>query len=416
MASHTAASNSDERRRRPVLFGRGGEVEALEGLLTAVRAGESRTLVVRGEPGVGKSALLEDLVERASGCRVARASGVQSEAELAFAGLHQLCGPLLQCLEGIPPPQQSALRTAFGLSEGTPPDRLLLGLSVLSLLSEVAEERPLVCVVDDVQWLDRASAEALAFVGRRLLAESVVLVFAARDAGAEQELAGFPELEIDGLREPDARMLLDTVIVGPLDERVRDRIVAETRGNPLALLELPLGRTPAELAGGFALPDALPLSGRIEATFRRRLEALPLDTRRLLLVAAAEPSGDPALVLRAAERLGLGAATATPAREAGLLERGPGVGLRHPLVRSAVYRAGTLEDRRSVHQALAESTDPRLDPDRRAWHRAQSASGPDAEIAAELERSAWRAQARGGYAAAAAFLERTAALNVGPDL
>ena len=306
-----------------VLLGRGRELKTLEALLTAVRAGESRALVLRGEPGVGKSALLEHLVERASGCRVARASGVQSEAELAFAGLHQLCGPLLACLEGIPPPQQSALRTAFGLSAGTPPDRLLVALSVLSLLSEAAEERPVVCVVDDVQWLDRASAEALAFVARRLLAESVALVFAARDSGAEHELAGMPELKIDGLRAPDARMLLGTVIVGPLDERVRDRIVAETRGNPLALLELPQGRTPAELAGGFALPGVVPLSGRIEDTFRHRLEALPPDTRRLLLVAAAEPSGDSALVLRAAERLGLGTATATPARRGGPARAGP---------------------------------------------------------------------------------------------
>jgi DNA-binding CsgD family transcriptional regulator len=414
MAGQTSATE-DVEPRGGVLLGRDHELETLDGLLAAIRAGQSRTLVLRGEPGVGKSALLEHLVERASGCRVVHASGVQSEAELAFGGLQQLCGPLLEDLARLPPPQQSALRTAFGLSAGAPPDRLLVGLSALSLLSEAAAERPLVCVIDDTQWLDSASAQALAFVARRLLAESVALVFAARDAGAEDELAELPALRIDGLRAADARTLLDRVIVGPLDERVRDRIVAETRGNPLALLELPSGRTPAELAGGFALPDAIPLSGHIEATFRRRLGALPPATRRLLLVAAAEPSGDPALILRAAERLGVGPDAAMPAHDAGLLQTGAHVQLRHPLVRSAVYRAGTPEERRSVHQALAEATDPEVDPDRRAWHRAQSTSVPDAEIAAELERSARRAQARGGYAAAAAFLERTAALTIDPE-
>ena len=301
---------------------------------------------------------------------------------------------------------------AFGLSGGQAPDRFLVGLAVLSLLSEVARERPLVCLVDDAQWLDRASAQALAFVARRLLAESAALVFAVREPGGE--LAGLPELVVEGLGDADARALLASVIPGPLDERVRDRIVAETRGNPLALLELPRGVTPAELAGGFGLPDALPLSGRIEESFRRRLEALPADTRRLLLVAAAEPVGEPVLVWRAAERLGIGAEAAAPAATAGLLEFGARVRFRHPLVRSAVYRAASLEDRQGVHRALAEATDPEVDPDRRAWHRAQATPGPDEEVAAELERSAGRAQARGGLAAAAAFLERAAALTPEP--
>jgi DNA-binding NarL/FixJ family response regulator len=384
----------------------------LERLLNAVRAGESRALVVRGEPGVGKTALLEYLVEHASGCRVARAVGIQSEMELAFAGVHQLLTPMLDRLERLPGPQGDALRTAFGLSSGAAPDRFLVGLAVLSLLAAVAEEHPLVCLVDDAQWLDRASAQVLGFVARRLEAESVGLVLAARVPG--DELAGLPELAVEGLGEADARTLLEAALTGPLDAQVRDRIVAETRGNPLALLELPRGLTPAELAGGFALPDAMPLSASIEESFRRRLEALPADTRVLLPVAAADPVGDPVLVWRAAERLGIPAQAAAPAAEAGLLEVGTQVRFRHPLVRSAAYRSASLPERQEVHRALAEVTDPELDPDRRAWHRAQATPGPDEDVAAELERSAGRAQARGGLAAAAAFLQRSVALTQDP--
>src|SRR5882672_1633963 len=310
--------HSPFRGRAAGLQGRRGECGLLDRLLAAVRAGESRALVVRGEPGVGKTALLDYMVERASGCRVARAAGVQSEMELAFAGLHQLCAPMLDRLERLPAPQRDALRTAFGVSPGSAPDRFLVALAVLSLLSDVAEEQPLVCLVDDEQWLDRASAQALAFVARRLEAEAVGLVFAARLAS--DDVAGLPELVVDGLPERDARLLLDSVLTGPLDPRVRDRIVAETRGNPLALLELPRVFTPAELAGGFGLPGGGPLSGRIEESFRRRLDALPAETQRLLVVAAAEPVGEPVLVWRAAERLGIGAEAATPAAEAGLLE------------------------------------------------------------------------------------------------
>jgi DNA-binding NarL/FixJ family response regulator len=393
-----------------VLRARRRECETFDRLLDAVRAGESRTLVVEGEPGVGKTALLDYAVERASDFRVARAAGVQSEMELAFAGLHQLCGPMLDRAQKLPDTQRDALGTAFGLSPGAAPDRFLVGLAVLSLLSEVAEERPLLCVVDDAQWLDRASAQALAFVARRLVAESVGLVFAVREP--TEELSGLPELVVQGLGERDAQALLGSVITGPLDERVRDRIVAETHGNPLALLELPRGLSTAELAGGFGLPDALALPGRIEESFRRRLEVLPVQTQRLLLVAAAEPVGEPVLVWQAAERLGIGPDAAAPAIAAGLLELGAHVRFRHPLVRSAVYRAATPQDRRRAHQALAEVTDPALDPDRRAWHRAHAASGPDEDVAAELERSADRAQARGGVAAAAAFLERAAALTL----
>jgi DNA-binding CsgD family transcriptional regulator len=384
----------------------------LDGLLVAVRAEESRVLVVHGEPGVGKTALLEYLTGQAAGCRVLRAVGVQSEMELAFAGLHLLCAPLLGQLDGVPGPQAEALRIAFGISAGLAPDRFLVGLAVLGLLSEVAAERPVLCVVDDAQWLDQASTQVLAFVARRLGAEPVGLVFGTRVAGGE--LAGSAELEVRGLPEADARALLDAVLTGPVDARVRDEIVAETRGNPLALLELPRGVTAAELAGGFGLPGALPLTGRIEDSFRRQITALPEQARRLLLVAAADPTGDPVLVWRAAGRLGIGAAAAEPAAESGLAKFGARVRFRHPLVRSAAYRLASARDRREAHRALAEATDPEADPDRRAWHRAQAAAGPDKDVAAELERSAGRAQARGGLAAAAAFLERAAELTADP--
>ena len=394
------------------LTGRRSESDELDALVEAVRAGESRVLVVRGEPGVGKSALLEYLAEHASGCRVMRAAGVQSEMELAFAGLHQLLMPMLDHFERLPLPQGNALRTAFGISAGPTPDRFFIALAVLGLLSEVAEEQPLICLVDDEQWLDRASAHVLAFVARRLEAESVALVFAARVPS--DDLAGLPELVVEGLGEEDARALLDSVLTGPLDERVRDQIVSETRGNPLALLELPRGVTPAGLAGGFGLPGAVPLSGRIEESFRRRLEALPTESQRLLQLAAADPVGGPVLVWRAAERLGIRTEAATPAVEAGLLEFGARVRFRHPLVRSAAYRSASVRERQVVHGALAEVTDPDVDPDRRAWHQAQAAPGPDEDVAEELERSAGRAQARGGLAAAAAFLERSAMLTPEP--
>ena len=361
---------------------------------------------------MGKTALLDYVAEHASGCRVARVAGVQSEMELAYAGLHQLLTPMLGRLERLPAPQRAALRTAFGLGPESVPDRFLVGLATLSLLADAAEEQPLLCLVDDLQWLDHASAQVLGFVARRLAAESIGLVFAARVPG--DELAGLPELVVEGLQEADARALLDAVVTGPLDPRIRDRIVAETHGNPLALLDLPWGVGPAELAGGFALPDAMPLAGRIEESFQRRLDALPADTRVLVLVAAAEPVGDPVLVWRAARRLGIGAEAATPGADAGLLEVGARVRFQHPLVRSAAYRAASLQERQDIHRALAQATDPMIDPDRRAWHRAQAAPGPDEDVAAELERSASRAQARGGLAAAAAFLERASMLSPGP--
>ena len=385
--------------------------------MASVREGLSRALVLRGEPGVGKSALLEYLVRRASGCGIAQAAGVESEMELAFAGLHQLCAPFVDRLDRLPGPQREALGTALGLREGGAPDRFLVGLSVLSLLSDAAEDRPLVCVVDDAQWLDGASAQALAFVARRLGAESVGLAFAVREPTGEQHLEGLPELVVGGLDHGDAQALLEAVVTGPLDERVRDRVVSETRGNPLALLELPRGRTPAELAGGFGLnggPENVDPPARIEERFQERFGELPPATRLLLLVAAAEPVADPLLVWRAAAALGIEGGAADPATTAGLIELGAQVRFRHPLVRSAVYRAAVPADRRRVHEALAEATDAEVDPDRRAWHRAQATAGLDEDVAAELERSASRARARGGLAAGAAFHERAAELTPDP--
>jgi len=396
----------------PGLTDRHSERDVLDRLLNAVRAGESQVLVIRGDPGVGKTVLLDYVAERARGCRVVRATGVQSEMELAFAGLHQLCVPMLDYLARIPVPQRDALRTAFGVAAGSAPDRFLVGLAMLSLLSEMAGDQPLICLIDDEQWLDQASEQTLGFVARRLGADAVALVFAARDPCAE--LAGQPELVIEGLRRDHARALLDSVLAGPLDARVRDLIVAETRGNPLALLELPRGLAPAELAGGFGLPAATPLTSRIEASFARQLDDLPAQTQRLLQLAAADPSGDRSLLWQAAERLGIGVRAGEPAVEAGLVQFDGWVRFRHPLTRSAAYRSASLAERQQLHAALAEVTDPLHDPDRRAWHLAQAAADHDEDVAAELERSAGRAQARGGVAAAAAFLERAALLTGDP--
>jgi AAA ATPase domain len=399
-------------RRSQVLLGRAGEREVLDRLLDRVRGGQSAVLVVRGEAGMGKTALLRDCASRAVGFRVARIAGVESEMELPFAGLHQLCAPVLDRLEALPEPQQEALSVALGLASGAAPDRFLVALAALSLLAEVAAERPLLCVVDDAQWLDAASAQVLGFVSRRLLAESVAIVFAVREPVGSRELSGLPELTLAGLPEDDARALLATVFPGRLDEGVRDRLVAETRGNPLAILELPREFTATQLPGGFGLAGAHALAGRIEESFLRRLEELPFQTRLLLLVAAAEPVGDPALMWRAAAHLHLSSTALEPAVRAGLLDVAAQVRFRHPLVRSAVYRSASDLQRQSVHRALAEATDGVLEPDRRAWHRAQATQGPDEDVAAELERSAGRAQGRGGLAAAAAYLARAADLTI----
>jgi DNA-binding CsgD family transcriptional regulator len=412
MAMLTASGQAAPRRL--MLRGRDDERGVLDRLLDEARAGQSGVLVLRGEAGVGKTALLEYAIESASDLTVVRAVGVESEMELAYAALHQLCAPLLDRLERLPDPQRNALETTFGLCEGPVPDRFLVGLATLSLLSEAAHERPLVCAIDDAQWLDRTSAQVVAFVARRLVAESVVLLPATRNlAGGESDR--LPELVVDGLRDADARALLALAIPGRLDEQVADQLLAEAHGNPLALLELPRGLSAAQLAGGFGLPGARSLSGRIEERFVDRLEALPADTQQLLLVAAAEPTGDPGLLWSAAARLGIADAVLHPAESARLLEVDGRVRFRHPLARSAVYRAATPHQRRRVHRALAEATDAQLDPDRRAWHLAEAAAGPDEDVAAELEQAAGRAQARGGLAAAAAFLERAAALTREPQ-
>ena len=366
-------------------------------------------LAVYGEPGVGKTALLDYAVEAAPDFRVARAVGVEGEMELAFAALQQLCSPSLDLIEHLPAPQREAMEVALGLSAGRPPNPFLVGLAVLNLLSEAAEERPLLCVVDDAQWLDLASARVLAFVARRLLAERIALVFATRERG--DALAGLPELHVEPLGRRDARALLESVLPARLDEHVLDRIVAETRGNPLALLELPRGLTRHSLRAGLVCQRRCRCPRASRRASGGRLAKLPGDARRLLLLAAADPVGDTALVWRAAQQLGIPEAVAETVEADGLLELSPRVVFRHPLVRSAVYRAVGLKERRAVHRALAEATDPLIDPDRRAWHRAQAASMPDEDVAAELERSAGRAQARGGLAAVAAFLERAAVLT-----
>ena len=399
--------------RQVALFGRAGECAALEDLVSAIRAGESRALVLTGEAGIGKTALLEYLLNSATDLSVIRAVGMESEMELAYSSLHLVCAPLLDRLGRLPGPQREALEIVFGLSAGVAPDRFLVGLGVLSLLSEAAEARPLLCVIDDAQWLDHASALTLAFAARRLLADRVGLVFAAREPG--DELEHLRRLEVRALRDDDARALLASVVRFKLDEQACDRIIAETRGNPLALLELPRGLTATQLAGGFGIPETEALPGRIEASFVGRFEELPAGTRRLLVLAAAEPIGDPLLLWHAAGRLGVDRAAVRPADLDGLLEIGDRVTFRHPLVRSAVYRSASVEERRAVHRALAEATDPEADPDRRAWHLAAAAAGPDEQVALELERSAGRAQTRGGLTAATAFLQRAVALTGDPE-
>ncbi|MFJ3799587.1 AAA family ATPase [Streptomyces sp. NPDC090088] len=396
------------------LRGRRRERAALDGLVSEVEAGRSAALVLRGDAGIGKSALLDHLAARAAGHRVARGAGAESEMELPFAGLHQLCAPFLGRAGSLPSPQREALSTAFGVSAGPPPDRFLVGLAVLGLLTDVAAEQPLFCLVDDTQWLDRVSAQTLAFVARRMLAEPLALVFASREQRGRDEWAGLPELTLDGLDDTDARALLDAAADGPMDERIRDRVLAEARGNPLALLELPRGQVEAEAAGGHDGSGPGPVTGRIERSYLARVRSLPEATRRLLLIAAAEPIGDVALLRQAAARLDIGPDAAEPAVRAGLLDVGALVRFRHPLLRSAVHRSAGLAELREVHRVLAEVTDPVLDPDRRAWHLARATVRPDEAIAAELESSAGRALARGGAAAAAAFLAHAAVLTPHP--
>jgi DNA-binding CsgD family transcriptional regulator len=397
-------------------LGRTRERESLDAMLAQARDGQSAVLVVRGEPGIGKTALLRYAARQASGLRITEVEGVQAEMELPFAGIHRLCVPMVDRLEDLAAPQQQALRVALGISSGGAADRFLVAVAVLHLLSASAEERPLLCLVDDAQWLDAASVQALGFVARRLLAEPVAMVFSLREPTTTRALDGLPQLSLGGLDEPDARALLSTAVPGRLDDLVRDRIIAETGGNPLALVELSQRMSPSERAGGFAPPVANDLPSRLEEGYLRRLGALPEATQRLMLLAAAEPLGDAALLWRAADFVSTDPGALAPAMEAGLLEIDDRVRFHHPLVRSAVYRAASLDERRRVHDALAEVSDDELAADRRAWHRALAAAEPDEAVAADLERSAERAQGRGGRAAAAAFLERATALTPDPAL
>jgi DNA-binding CsgD family transcriptional regulator/tetratricopeptide (TPR) repeat protein len=399
---------------RGVIVDRDAECAQLDGLLDHVRDGASAAIVVRGEAGVGKTALVEYARRSASGFRVVRAAGVESEMELPFAALHQLCASMLDELDRLPEPQREALSTAFGLRDGPPPNRFLVGLAVLSLLSDVAEKRPLVCLVDDAQWLDRASAQVLGFAARRMTAEAVVIIFAVREPSEGNDLNGLADMTVGPLGVDHARELLAIAMPGRLDEAIRDRILAEAQGNPLALLELPRAWTPAAFNAGFGLGSATSVSERIEEGFRRRAAPLPEESRRLMLLAAADPVGDPRLVWAAADRLGIPVGGATPAREAGLLDIGTHVRFLHPMVRTVIYQDAAPSERRIVHAALAEATDPDADPDRRAWHRAQAAAGLDDEVALELEQSAERARGRGGIAAAAAFLRRAVELTKDP--
>ncbi|MEU5145362.1 LuxR family transcriptional regulator [Streptomyces sp. NPDC021139] len=400
------------------LRGRRGECDALDRLTDTVTSGRSAVLVVHGEPGIGKSALLDHYAERISQHRVVRVAGVESEMELPFAGLHQLCAPFLGRLDRLPAPQSEALATAFGLSSGPPPDRFLVGLAVLSLLSDAATGDVLFCMVDDAQWFDEVSAQTLGFVARRLLAEPVALVLATREPPGQAPLAGLPELVLEGLDDAEARALLDGALRGELDDRIRDRILDEAHGNPLALLELPRGLTATETAEGFGAPAPAPTpeptADRIEQSFLRQVSSLPVATRRLLLVAAAEPIGDAVRLRRAARQLGIEPGAAAPAEEAGMIDIGALVRFRHPLLRSAVYRSAGLLERQEAHRALADATDRDLDPDRRAWHLAWATLAPDEAVAAELQTSAARAQSRGGVAAAATLLAYAATLTPEP--
>jgi DNA-binding CsgD family transcriptional regulator len=399
-----------------MLRGRATEGAILDRMLAGVRAGDSAVLVLRGEAGIGKSALLEYAAERAAGCRLLRAAGVESEMELPFAGLHQLCAPLFDGIDGLPEPQRDALDAAFGRRAGARPDRFALALGFLSLISAAAEREPVVCLIDDAHWLDASSAQALGFVARRIRDTPVGLLLAERDGLERDDLAGLPSLRLEGLADGDARALLTAAAGTPLDARIRDRIVVETHGNPLALLEMPRGLSPAALTGGFHADDSAPLPSRIEASFRRRVAALAPETQRLLLVAAAEPIGDATLLWQALAEIGIPVEAASAAQSAGLLDTGARITFRHPLLRSAIYRAASPEDRRAVHAALAAVTDAAIDPDRRAWHRAQATLGPDEAVAEELMQAADRAQVRGGFPAAAAFLERATALTLDPRL
>ena len=392
---------------------RSAEREALRGLLARAADGYSGALVLRGEVGVGKTALLNETVAAAAaaGMQTIRLTGVEPETHLSYAGLHRFLLPFADHLERLPAPQREALRSTFGLVAGPPADRFLVALAVLTLLAEAASEAPLVCVVDDVQWLDPESAVVLGFVARRLYAERVMLLFAVREpAGDLPALAGLPEMSIAGLDEGAALELLASLVPGPLSPAVGARVVAETGGNPLALVEVARQLSPGQLAGVELLPEPLPVGGSLEEAFGRRVRRLPAEARLLLAVAAAEPVGSQALVWRAAGQLGIDPDAAASADLGGLAAIGSQVEFRHPLIRSVIYQTMPLRQRRLIHRALAAAGDG-SEPDRVAWHLGMAAAGPDEAVAARLEQAAGRARDRGGYAAAVMFLSRAAELS-----
>ena len=399
----------------PAFLDRIDECRSLNLLLAAARDGHSAVVIIRGEAGIGKTALLRYAADQAAGFLAVQVTGAEAEMELPFAGIHQLCAPaVLEHLDALPPPQRDALTVTLGRAAGDVPEQFLVGLAVLGLLSAAAEARPLLCIVEDAQWLDAASGMILGFVARRLLAESVAMVVAIREPNTRHDFDGLPELQLAGLPEEDAHTLLIRAVPGRLDDRIRDRIVGETRGNPLALLDLPRSLSATELAGGFGVLPVTNLPRHLEDHYLRLAGELPEGTRRLLLLAAAEPTGDATLLWRAATKFGLDESSLAPAEDAELIEIRTRSRFRHPLVRSAVYRSASPSERRAAHRALAEAIDPETDGDRLVWHRAQAAVGVDEVVAAELERSADRAQARGGAAAAAAFLAHAAELTPDP--
>ncbi len=392
------------------------ERQALDRGLAAPRRRLSAALGVRGEPGMGKTSLLGYAADSAAGFRVVSVAGVESELEFGYAGLHRLLVSFLPAMAGLPQRQRNALGCAFGLIDGRPADRFAVALATLSLLADAAADSPLLCVVDDAQWLDQESLEILAMVGRRLNAERIALVLGTRDADDGRVLLeGIPDIRVGGLPEHDALELLGSSVDGPLDPHLARRIVRETQGCPMAIIELVGQLTAAELSGAGLLPGPLPLSRRLEAHFLRQVGGLPASTQTLLLVAAAEPSGDPRLITSAAARLGSPPAAADPAQAEGVIVMYPETRFRHPLIRSAVYGGASPAGRRRAHEALAAELDPQRDADRRAWHLAAAASGPDEAVAAELDRAADRAQARGGYSAAGALLARAAQLTRDED-
>src|SRR5216684_2538150 len=397
---------------RPRLLGRTQEKATLMGLLEGVRHGLSGTLVLRGEPGIGKTALLEHMIDAATDFQVVRALGIESEMKLGFAGLHQLVVPFLPQLNRLPVPQRDALASVFGLLAGTPPDRFQVGLATLTLLADAASKKALLCLVDDAQWLDIESSEVLAFVARRLIADRIALLFAVREpAERGTALTGLPELWIDGLHAKDARRLLATVVGGPLAGQVSERIIAETEGNPLAILELTAQLTLRELGSASLLPEPLPIGSRLQQRFVAQVRGLPPDTQTFLLIAAAESSGDPAVVWRAARQLGLEQDAVAAAEAARLLVVGRQILFRHPLIRSAIYHGAPAAERRRIHAALAAASDATIHPSRHAWHRAYAALEPDEEVAAELAQAGKHAQRRGSHASAAALYSRAAELT-----